>query len=124
MWGTIILIFVAVWMLQIALTYIQARHFNQTVREMSNEHSGYLGVGVAKQKLGVGSVTILVSDLNGKIIKAKEMTGVTVLSRFKPVAELVGHSIHTFEYLVEPNNRCKAILMAVQKIKEQVPKEL
>lgn len=120
MWGALILVMVVAWVLQIALTILQSRHFSRTVKEMSNQSSGYLGVGVAKQKLGVGTVIILISDLSGKIIQAKEMTGVTVFSRFKPVCEFVGNQIETYEQIPKDRNRNKAIRLAVEKIKEQV----
>lgn len=120
MWGALILLLVAVWMLQIVLTILQSKHFSRTVKEMSRQSSGYLGVGVARQKLGVGTVIILVSDLGGKIVQAKEMTGVTVFTRFKPAMEFVGGQIDTYERLPKDGNRNKAIKQAVEKIKEQV----
>jgi glucitol operon activator protein len=120
MWGAVILLMVVVWVLQIVLTILQSKHFSRTVKEMSNQSSGYLGVGVAKQKLGVGTVIILISDLSGKIVQAKEMTGVTVFSRFKPVSEFVGNQIEAFEQIPKDRNRNKAIRLAVEKIKEQV----
>jgi glucitol operon activator protein len=123
LWGVIILLFVSVWLLQIVLTYFQSKHYNETLNEMSKRPSGYLGVGVVKQKLGVGSVMILACDLKGKIVEAREMSGVTVFTRFRPASEFVGQSIDMYEQDFEnPNNRIKAITMAVSNIRKNMEK--
>jgi glucitol operon activator protein len=123
LWGVIILIFVGLWGLQIGLTYFQSKHYKETLSEMSNRPSGFLGVGVVKQKLGVGSVIILTCDQEGKITEAREMSGVTVFARFKPASQLIGHSIELHEQEMEnPNNRMKAITMAISNIRKQMEK--
>jgi glucitol operon activator protein len=123
LWGVIILLFVSVWLLQIVLTYFQSKHYNETLNEMSKRPSGYLGVGVVKQKLGVGSVMILACDLKGKIVEAREMSGVTVFTRFRPASEFVGQSIDMYEQDFEnPNNRIKAITMAISNIRKNMEK--
>lgn len=96
-WNTAILLFIVAWFLQIALSYVQSKHYQQTVRAMSGQGSGFLGVGVAKRKLGIGSVVILVTDLSGVVTQAKELTGVTVFGRFKQASDFVGKTIHELE---------------------------
>jgi glucitol operon activator protein len=116
-WGILIIFFVGAWILQVFLSYYQNRHYGQTIREMSAAHdSGYLGVGVVKKRLGVGSVVILVSDLAGTIVEAKELTGVTVFSRFTPNAELNGKKIDQLYSLPGKDHRTKAIQMAADQI--------
>lgn len=116
-WGYVIIFFVCAWILQIIFTIVQNKHFGQTIREMSMKYSpGYLGVGVVKQRFGIGSVVILVSDLSGKIVGAKEMTGVTVFSRFKPISSLIGEHIQSLYDTSEDDQRARAIKMAAEKI--------
>lgn len=116
-WGYVILFFVCAWILQIIFTMVQNRHFSQTVRDLSHKHSpGYLGIGVTKQRLGTGSVVILVSDLSGTIVEAKEMTGVTVFSRFRTVPAFIGQDVESLAEISETSQRAKAIKMAAEKI--------
>lgn len=116
-WGILIIFFVCAWILQVILSYYQNRHYGQTIREMSAAHdSGYLGVGVVKKRLGVGSVVILVSDLSGLIVEAKELTGVTVFSRFTSNLELNGRKIEQLYSLPGKDHRTKAIQMAADQI--------
>ncbi len=116
-WGYVIVFFVCAWILQIVFTMIQNKHFSQTIREMSMQYSpGYLGVGVVKQRFGIGSVVILVSDLSGKIVGAKEMTGVTVFSRFRSVNSLIGEHVQNLYETTEESQRARAIKMAAEKI--------
>lgn len=124
-WGYLILFFVCAWILQIIFTLIQNRHYSQTIRELSERYSpGYLGVGVVKQRFGVGSVVILVSDLSGKIVAAKEMTGVTVFSRFRPISNLIGESVQRLSQTSGEDHRTRAIRMAAEQImKEQEKKK-
>jgi glucitol operon activator protein len=119
-WGTVIILFICAWVLQVILSFYQNRHYGQTVREMSTSHSsGYLGVGVIKKRFGIGSVIILVSDLSGKVVNAKELTGVTVFSRFKSTQKLIGRTIDQLLQTKETDDRTKAIKMAVERIVEQ-----
>lgn len=123
-WGYLIIFFVCAWLLQIVLTFFQNKHYGQTVREMSMSYSpGYLGVGVVKKRLGVGSVIILVSDLSGKVVQAKEMTGVTVFSRFKPISDLIGKRVQNLHELTEDHHRARAIKMAAERILEEKNKK-
>lgn len=118
-WGTLILVFVFMWLVQIFLTWLQTRHYRWTIREMSAYGPGYLGVGVAKRKLGVGSVVVMVADLSGKVVEAREMTGVTLFARFRKNSELTGQSIAALESLQGEDSRISAIRMAAERIREQ-----
>lgn len=122
-WGYLILLFGCLWLLQVVFTYFQNRHYGQTIHEMSMSHSpGYLGVGVVKQRFGTGCVMILVSDLSGKIVQAKELTGVTVFSRFRPVSDLIGKSVQTLYQSTDDQPRARAIKMACERILQEQEK--
>lgn len=118
-WNTVIIIFIFAWFLQIALSYVQSKHYQQTVRSMSRHGTGFLGVGVAKRKLGVGSVVILVTDLNGVVTQAKELTGVTVFGRFKQASDFIGRSLGEIEAFHTDKSRFHAVRSAVEQIKNQ-----
>lgn len=123
MWLKFILLFAAVWMIQVIMTQLQARHFRQKFKEMcAVTDSGYLGVGVHKPRFGVGSVVILVADKQLRIIKAVHMTGVTVFAKFKPLPELIRKPLHT---LPEKADKAlmKAIVMAGDRIESQIQEE-
>lgn len=119
-WGILIILFVGAWILQVILSYYQNRHYGQTIREMSEAHdSGYLGVGVVKKRFGIGSVVILVSDLSGSVVDAKELTGVTVFSRFTSNLELQGKKIDQLFSLSGKDHRTRAVQMAADQIINQ-----
>lgn len=122
MWGWFIGVFVGIWLLQILLTSIQMKHYRTTVREMSKRSSGYLGVGVHKQKLGIGIVIILVSDVNGIIIEGKVLSGVTVFARFKSLDTFNGLTLKECKDQVEDNPFGETVKMAVNKIYSQMEK--
>jgi len=118
-WNSAILLLIIAWFLQIFLSYNQNRHYQQTVRVMSNQQSGYLGVGVVKRRLGIGSVVILVTDPDFVVTQAKELTGVTVFGRFKQAPDFVGRPIDALEAESSRNSRLHAAKLAVEKIKQQ-----
>jgi glucitol operon activator protein len=115
-------LFIAAWFLQIALSFIQNRHYQQTVREMAHQGSGFLGVGVAKRRFGIGSVVILVTDRNQVVTQAQELTGVTVFGRFKPAADFIGRSLTEFAELSDQHSRQHAVKRAAEQIHMQVMK--
>lgn len=120
MWTVFILAFAGVWVLQIVMTQIQARHYRVTFQEIRNvTHAGYLGVGVHKPRWGVGSVVILVTNQERVVLKAAHMTGVTVFARFKPMDALVGKPLETLQKKGD-QPLDKATKMAAERIEEQV----
>ncbi|UFT98604.1 transcriptional regulator GutM [Radiobacillus kanasensis] len=123
MWGVLIAAFVVVWFLQIFLTSIQMKHYRRTLQLMSRRSNGYLGVGVDKQKFGVGTVVIVVCDNVGKVVDSKLMKGVTVFSRFKPFQEVIGDSIETLKDNQATFKMEAPVSMAVKNIKDQMDKK-
>jgi glucitol operon activator protein len=122
-WGTLILVFVGMWMVQVVLTWRQSKHYSVTIREMSAYGPGYLGVGVAKRKLGVGSVVVVVTDFTGKVVEAREMSGVTIFARFRKDVRLIGKSIEALSMMSGTDSRISAVRMAVERIRVQQCKE-
>lgn len=120
MWGSIIMLFAFLWVMQILLAARQLKHYQMTVTEMSNYDSGYLGVGVDKRKLGVGSVVIIVCDVSGEIIASKKMHGVTVFQRFTQNDVVVKRHIDELANLIEDQKYSLATKMAIRNIKTQM----
>ncbi|GAA4712188.1 transcriptional regulator GutM [Brevibacillus fulvus] len=90
MWGMLIVLFIACWLLQILLSVLQMKHYQKTVARLSNRPSGYLGVGVEKKRLGIGTVMVIVTDTDGTIVDCEVMSGVTVFSRFRKCKRFIG----------------------------------
>ncbi|MEI3605152.1 transcriptional regulator GutM [Pseudogracilibacillus sp. SE30717A] len=119
MWGYIIIGFVLMWVLQIVLSAFQLKHYNKTIREMSQGKSGYLGVGVDKRRFGVGSVVIIVCDKDGYVTESKTLEGVTVFQRFKENKTILNEHI---DGLLNDDHEhfSVATKMAVDKIYSQM----
>ncbi|PUU87281.1 MAG: glucitol operon activator protein [Halanaerobium sp.] len=90
-WQPLMVIFVISWILQGVLTYFQIRNYKDRMSTLGKV--GYLGVGRMKKKLGRGRILLLVSNESGEVIKAEEMRGISVFTRFKEKNELIGYKI-------------------------------
>ncbi|MDQ1004434.1 glucitol operon activator protein [Neobacillus niacini] len=122
MWGVYISIFIALWLIQLLMTMIQVKHYRQTIRDMSKRGSGYLGVGVQKRKFGLGTVLIIVTNLEGIIIDCRIMSGVTVFSRFRNCKRFTNCDIF---HILDQDIKYQAPLeMAIEKIKQQMNKSV
>lgn len=119
MWGYIIVGFVLMWALQIILSSFQLKHYNKTIKAMSQGRSGYLGVGVDKRRYGIGSVIIIVCDKDGIVTASKILEGVTVFQRFKDNKAILNEHI---DGLIQEEHRhfSPATKMAVDKIHSQM----
>jgi glucitol operon activator protein len=119
-WHTVMLLFIIAWFLQIIMTYFQSRHYQQTLKEMAAQGSGFLGVGVVKKRLGVGSVVILVTDTDYVVTNAQVLSGVTVFGRFQKADRFIGRQIDEIEQGNGAHSSVHAARKAVQLIKQQV----
>ncbi|MEZ0480413.1 transcriptional regulator GutM [Planococcus sp. SSTMD024] len=123
MWGWFIAIFAGIWILQILMTKIQLRNYQATLKKMSNRPSGYLGVGIQKQKLGIGVIAILVTDEEGLLIECQLMKGVTVFSRFEEFSKYNGLHIESLKEKLNDEPDGQAFKMAIEKIEAQMSKK-
>lgn len=120
MWVIFIAIFIVLWLLQLFMTRRQMKHYHQTVREMSNRFSGYLGVGVDRKRLGVGTILILVTDVEGTITDCRKMSGVTVFSKFKNCKRFKGLNILDLHLSSDESKYQVALRIAIEKILQQM----
>ncbi|TWT01118.1 transcriptional regulator GutM [Planomicrobium sp. CPCC 101079] len=123
MWGWVIAIFAGVWLLQLLLTRVQMKNYQETIKKLSNRSSGYLGVGIQKQKLGIGAIAILVTDTDGKIVESQIMKGVTVFSRFQAFHQWDGMALEEVKERLKDDSLDAAFLMAIEKIENQMEKK-
>ncbi|RAS86391.1 transcriptional regulator GutM [Priestia endophytica] len=120
MWGTFIAIFIVLWILQFFMTKKQLKHYHRTIKEMSSRFSGYLGVGVDKKRLGVGTVLIVVTNSEGIIVDCRRMSGVTVFARFKKCKRFKGLDILDINILDYEDKYRVSLKMAIEKIHQQM----
>lgn len=120
MWGWFIVLFAAVWLLQIWMAKAQLKNYHSTIRELSRRRSGYLGVGIQKQKLGIGAVAILVTDEAGTVVESRLMRGVTVFSRFEPFTKYIGMPLEAVLEDLNDEPMDLAFGMAIEKIEAQM----
>ncbi len=123
MWGWFIVIFAGIWILQILMTKVQLKNYQATIKKMSNRPSGYLGVGIQKQKFGIGTIAILVTDEQGTLIESQLMKGVTVFSRFEAFTKYNGQHIETLKEKLINDSDGQALKMAIEKIETQMNKK-
>lgn len=123
MWGWFIVIFAGIWLLQIMLTKVQLKNYQATIKKMSNRSSGYLGVGIQKQKLGIGVIAIAVTDDDGVIVECQLMRGVTVFSRFERFTEYDGLHMEQVKGRLDQEDGVQAFKMAFKKIEGQKEKK-
>lgn len=124
MWGWLLAAFVGVWLLQFLLTRIQVQNYQTTLKQMSKRPSGYLGVGVIKQKLGIGVLAIMVVNENNEVVESQVMKGVTVFSRFEPFEQFDGLTLNEVKARLGEEPVDAAFKMAIDKIEAQREKKL
>ncbi|MBB5179913.1 glucitol operon activator protein [Planomicrobium koreense] len=123
MWGWFIAAFAGIWLLQIAMTKVQLKNYQGTLKKMSARPSGYLGVGIQKQKFGIGVISIMVTDKEGNVVESRLMKGVTVFSRFEPFTEYDGLNIEQLKETLNQDLVGQAFRMAIAKIETQMNKQ-
>lgn len=120
MWGWFIVLFAAVWLLQLWMTKVQLKNYHGTIKKLSRRPSGYLGVGIQKQKLGIGAIAIVVIDEAGTVVESQLMRGVTVFSRFEPFTKYIGLSLDALKADLGEEPADLAFKMAIEKIESQM----
>lgn len=120
MWGWFIVVFAAVWLLQLWMTKAQLKNYHGTIKKLSRRPSGYLGVGIQKQKLGIGAIGIIVIDEAGTVVESQLMRGVTVFSRFEPFTKHIGLTLDALKAELGEEPADLAFGMAIEKIESQM----
>ncbi len=90
--STIIIIFVAAWLIQYVMTFFQMRRYNKRLSELKK--MGPTAVGMSGSMYKRRAYGVLVFDKNDKVICAEQFSGWTVFAGLKPVEELEGLSLN------------------------------
>lgn len=117
-WMLIIFCF---YVLQMVLTYFQIKNLKKTLAELRDK--GIVGMGNKKRKLSAGNVVILISNEAGHIIEGRMMQGITVLARFREIANIKGHNIADLKEKIlsqSTKKQDKAMLDAIEQIEKQI----
>lgn len=70
---------------------LQIKAYREAVRRLHQE--GNLGIGSRRGRIGSGYIIIIACDNEGTIIDSEIMKGMTIFSRFKKEAALIGKNI-------------------------------
>ena len=117
----LLLTFAVLWLVQIAGTYHQMRHYRRVLGRITREGGqGYVGVGNAKARLGKGVVLILVSGEDKVVNKALRMRGMSVFARFKEAPELEGVNIEDLRDAEGEGPYEAATMLAASRAVEQI----
>lgn len=82
------------WSLQVAGSWVQWRHFQDSMARASRGHSdGYLGVGKSRPRLGFGTVVLLVLTPEMHVRQLQAMSGISVFARFRDQPQYKGLSL-------------------------------
>ncbi|ERJ95337.1 glucitol operon activator protein [Selenomonas sp. oral taxon 892 str. F0426] len=99
--GGLFLLFV----IQVIGTHLQVKEYKRAVREM--HRLGNVGIGSRRRKLGPSNIVVIACNSDGEILDGRIMQGMTILSRFGPIKEIVGRTIYDLheEYAALPEKR-------------------
>lgn len=99
--GGLFLLFV----IQVVGTHLQVKEYKRAVREMHK--LGNVGIGARRRKLGPSNIVVIACNSRGVILDGRIMQGMTILSRFRPMADIVGRTIYDLhaEYAALPEKR-------------------
>ena len=85
------------WALQLVGSLYQMRRYREAVQDSARRwHSGFLGVGSCKVRLGRGAVAIVVLSADMRVCQFLSMSGFTVFTRFQPHAGFEDLSMDEF----------------------------
>lgn len=121
----LIIIFGMLWVLQYIMSYSQTRNYNYVIREVSQNNSGFLGVGLARSKFnfGPGTVVILAIGFDGQINDYRELHGLSVFKRFIKKEECIGKKVGQLEAIGFKKTQKRAYKQALTLINDERKKK-
>lgn len=104
---TIFILFaVGAYIVQLLFGLFQVKHFNKVYRELREQ--GKVAIGRKAGRIKAGTIVMFAIEDEGKILDARLMQGVTVLSKFRRKDEYIGHDLHFIDHyhpLVQKENK-------------------
>jgi len=89
---TFIIFAVGAYVVQVLLSLLQVKHFNKVYKELRS--LGKVAIGRKAGKIKAGTIVMFAIKDKGKILDARVMQGVTVISKFRQLDQFIGHDIH------------------------------
>ena len=111
-----------VMVLQFLTSVLHIKYYQHVLRKMSRRQEGYLGVGMNQRKFKLGQVCIIVTDLDGKIVECRILTGMTVFARFKKDPTYEGKNIFHMDWSGKEKYK-EVVESAVQMVKKEMKKK-
>lgn len=102
----LIILAIGAYGLQLLFGLFQIKHFNAVYKELRRK--GKVAIGRRPGRIKSGTLVLFAVENEGKILDARLMQGVTVLSRFKRLDQYIGHDIHyidKYHPLVQKENK-------------------
>lgn len=109
------------WILQIAGSWIQWRHYRDAMNEASGQWSdGFLGAGRSKPRFAAGAVALLSVSPTLHVRQLRTMRGMTVFARFKQDASVQDWTLSQLSAHYAAGTRDTAIAKAIRQAITQV----
>lgn len=111
------LFIIAAYLFQLLLGLRQLKHFNAVYASLRRQ--GRVAIGRRAGKIRAGTIVMFALDQSGKVLDARQMQGVTVAARFKPMPAYIGQDIHYFDRynpLIRREN--KLLRLAIEDARE------
>lgn len=103
---------VGAFVFQTILGFFQIKHFNKVYQELRRK--GKVAIGRRSGKFRAGTIVFFAINENAKILDARLMQGVTVMSKFKSKEQYIGQDIHFIDHyhpLVQKENKLTRLAM-------------
>ena len=118
-----LLLLVIFWLLQVAGSWIQIRHYRQALSTAGGRWSdGYLGMGQSRSRFGRGAIVLLEVSPDLRVRQLQTLSGLTVFARFKPEVLVKGWTLAQLGNYHAPGVRetpvDKAIRQALIQVEE------
>ena len=121
-WALLVGLLAVMWALQMYLAYRQARAFMSEVRRLRG--LGRTAIGVSSQSRIKRRVYVaLAVDLDGRVIQAVKISGLTVWARPREVADLRGRSLDELT-TDDGSELARAAAMAARSLREATPHDV
>lgn len=85
--------FALVYVSNTVLALVQSRNYTATYTAL--KHRGRVAIGKKKGLVTTGAIVMFLIDEHGTIVEGTRLTGITVLARFRPLAEFDGLRLAT-----------------------------
>lgn len=114
----LVFVIIALLMVNLAASMSHASYYRKTLRTMMERNEeGFLGVGMANNKLKARIITLMLADKNGVIAECQVMSGLTVFAKFRTCQELIGCSIQSLPAEIQKSKYKASVEEAIKLIK-------